>query len=323
MSDKKYVTIIIGAVFSIIAVLYLLVLFLPEERYMDDDYPVWMQQRDYISSKGTKQEVLFLGDSRMYLGVIATKLGDNAYNLSLGGATPIEMYYTMKTYLKHHPAPKAVIVAFGPLQFATTGSYTTRNLYFHYFDDATVEAVNTIIYELNGRDFSFERNLYKFRSPNVYMGAILKSIINPRTLKNREIYENARTGRGWISRKNDYDEEKAVYLPENQMKEFIPLKSQTYFMEKILQLCLNNNIPVYIEQTPMGNPGYQMLKEKGYLSAYKDYLKTFSDKYGIPINYDIPLYDVHLFRDYSHLNLKGAKIFTRELKKKYQKVLTE
>ena len=208
MSDKKYVTILIGAVLSIITVLYLLVLFLPEERYMDEDYPFWMQQRDYISSKGTKQEILLLGNSRMLLGVLHTELSDNTYNLSLGGATPIEMYYPLNTYLKHHPAPKTVTVAFGPLQFATTGFYTTRNLYFHYFDDTTVEAVNKIIYELNGRDFSFESNLYKFRSPNVYMEPILKSSINPKTLKNREIYENTRKGKGWISHKNDYGEVK-------------------------------------------------------------------------------------------------------------------
>lgn len=323
MSDKKYVTILIGTVLSIITVLYLLVLFLPEERYMDEDYPFWMQQRDYISSKGTEQEILLLGDSRMLLGVLPAELSDNTFNLSLGGATPIEMYYTLNTYLKHHPAPKAVIVAFGPLQLVTMGCYTTRNMYFHYFDDTTVEAVNKIIYELNGKDLSFERNLYKFRSPNVYMEPILKSIINPKTLKNRELYENVRKGKGWIPRKNDYDEEKAVYLPETKMKEFIPLKSQTYYLEKILQLCLDNTIPVYVEQTPMGNPGYQMLKEKGYLSAYKSYLRTLNDKYGVPINYDIPLYEVNLFRDYSHLNLKGAKIFTRELKKKYLEIFTE
>ena len=323
MSDKKYVMIIIGTVLSIVTVLYLLILFLPEERYMDKEYPLWMQQKDYISTKGTEQEVILLGDSRMNLSILTTKLGENTYNLSLGGATPIEMYYTLKTYLEHHPVPKAVIIAFGPQQFTIVGSYISRGMYFHYFDDATIEYINRILYEMDGKDFSFERNIYKFRSPNVYMAPIFKSLLKPRTLTNRETYKNARTGRGWIYRDNDYDEEKSVYLPETKTKRFVPLKSQTYFMEQILQLCQKNNIPVYIDHMPMGNPGYQMITENGYLSSYKAYLKTFSDKYGVPINYDIPVYEARFFRDYSHLNLKGAEIFTQEFKKRYLEVFGE
>jgi lysophospholipase L1-like esterase len=71
----------------------------------------------------------------------------------------------------------------------------------------------------------------------------------------------------------------------------------------------------------MGNPGYQKLKDKGYFADYKSFLKSLHDKYpATVINYEIPLYEARFFRDDGHLNIKGAKKFTRELKEKYPQI---
>lgn len=323
MNDKKYVAIITGTLASLILIIYLLALFLPEERYMDDEYPYWIQQRDYITANGTTQEILLLGDSRTKMGILATELGENTYNLSLGGGAPVEMYYTLETYLKHHPTPKAVFIIFGPTHYTQMASYAGRNLYFHYFDDITIEAVNKIVYEMDGKDFSPEAKMYKYRLPNVYMRPILGSLIKPRTRENRAIYERTSKEKGRLFHKNDHKERKTVYTPESRDKGFIPLKSLTFFTEEIIQLCQKNNIPVFVEQMPMGNPGYRKLKENGYFSDYKTYLKTFQDKFGIPVNYDVPLYEARYFQDDSHLNVKGAQKFTRELKEKYPQVFSE
>ena len=323
MSDKKFVTIISGTLVSLIIIFYLLALFLPEERYMDDEYPSWLQQRDYISTKGSKQEVLLLGDSRIKVGVLATKLGENTYNLALGGGSPIEMYYTLKTYLNHHPAPKAIIISFGPIHYTQMASYTARGMYFHYYDDETIKYVNSVIYKMDGKDLTSDAKMFKYRLPNVYMQPILKSIIKPRTRENRDLYERARKEKGRLFRKNEHNERKSVYIPESKDKGFIPLKSLTFFMEEIIQLCQNNNIPVYVEQTPMGNPGYQKLKENGYFTDYKTYLKAFQEKFRIPINYDVPLYEAQYFQDASHLNIKGAQKYTLELRNKYPQIFKE
>ena len=322
MNDKQYVTIITSSAFFFIVTVYLLTLFLPEIRYMDDEYPYWIQQRDYISTKSNKQEVVLLGDSRMKMGVLATELGENAYNLSLGGASPIEMYYTLKTYLEHHPLPKAVIIGFAPTHYTQMyGSYTGRNMYFHYFNDETIDTVNKIIFEKDSKDFSFESKLYKYRLPNVYMKPVVKSIFKPRSKENTKLYELSRNEKGRMFSPSDNTERKFVFTPESNDKGFKPLNSLTYYTEEILRLCQDSAIPVYLEQLPMGNPGYQKLKDNGYLAEYKSFLKALHDKYPASvINYEVPLYEARFFRDDGHLNVKGAKIYTRELKEKYPRI---
>ncbi len=322
MNAKKYVSIIISTAVLFITAVYLLTLFLPEIRYMDEEYPYWIQQRDYITTKGTQQEILLLGDSRMKIGALATELGGNVYNLSLGGASPVEMYYTLKTYLAHRPLPKAVIIGFAPTHYTQMyNSYTGRNLYFHYFDDETAEAVNRVIYEKDGKDFSAESKLYKYRLPNVYMKPVIKSIFKPRLKENRSLYERTGKEKGRLFSHDDNKERKFVFTPESNDKGFKPLNSLTYYTEGLLQLCQENAIPIYIEQLPMGNPGYQKLKDNGYFTDYKAYLKALYDKYPATIiNYEVPLYEAQYFQDDSHLNIKGSKKFSRELKEKYPQV---
>lgn len=324
MNSKKYVTVIISTVLIFMATVYSLTLLLPEIRYMDDEYPYWIQQRDYISTKSNKQEVILLGDSRMKMGVLPTELGENAYNLSLGGASPVEMFYTLKTYLDHHPLPKAVIIGFAPTHYTQMyGSYIGRNMYFHYFNDETIDAVNKIIFEKDGKDFSLERKLYKYRLPNVYMKPVIKSIFKPRSTENTKLYELSRNEKGRMFSSSDNTERKFVFTPESNNTDFKPLNSLTYYIEEILRLCQENAIPVYVEQLPMGNPGYQKLLENGYFTEYKVYLKALHDKFPMSvINYEIPLYDAQLFRDNSHLNVKGAKRFSRELKEKYPQIFS-
>ena len=315
MNERTYVKIIVGGIFSAVIVVYGLILFLPESRYMDGEYPYWMEQRSHVMSDNDKREILLLGDSRTKMDLLAYELSDDTYNLSLGGGTPIEMYYTVKNYINHHPNPKAIFIAFGPMHYQESECYLSRNEYFHYFDNDTIDDVNRVIRENGGKDFSNESFAYKNRLPSVYFKQVVKSILKPRTQENQIIYNKAKENKGQMFGANKSVTE--VMAPETKYDQFISASYLDYYMRKLIELCIEKDIPIYIEQAPMGNPGYKELVDKGYIDDYQKYMDELESSYNISINRNIPIYPENDFQDGSHLNEDGARKFTQKFKEKY------
>lgn len=320
MNDKRFVLIIVATVVFLALSLTALIRILPEERYMDNEYPSWQQQKDYSNRDGDTQEVLLLGDSRMKDDIFATELGEHAYNLALGGGTPLEMYYTLERYLQHHPQPKAVIVAFGPTHYTEMGSYEGRNLYFRYLDEENMDSANEIIFKLDGKDYRSVSKGYQHKLPTIYLKPVLKCLFYPRNAENAELYSYAERekGRRYISVNKSVKE---VFPQESRQSHFVPLNSLSFYLEELIKLCKDNNIPIYVEQLPMGNPGYQKLLDSGYMDEYKMFMNGIRDKFGIYVNDEIPLYEAWLFQDDSHLNFEGAKKLTAEWRGKYADIL--
>lgn len=315
MTDKKYVLSLVGCVLSLAIIIYILTLCLPQMYYMDEEYPYWQQQKDYVLRKGENQEIIFLGDSRTKYGVATGELGENVYNLALGGGSPIEMYYTLNNYLQHHPKPRAVMIAFAPLHYESMGSYVGRNLYFHYLPNDVVDEVNKVIKDKDGTDLRWESIPYKYRLPNIYMNAVMQRLLRPNTEVNTRLYKRVEADKGWtrIDRALDLQPE-----TNGRMETFAPLPSLTYYMDKILALCEEYCIPCYIEQLPV--PGAEQNTGNITAAAYKEYFKELQGRYHVHVNDNIPVYDGKYFLDGSHLNEKGAKRYTKELKEKYKEL---
>ena len=130
--------------------------------YMDSDFPYWEQQNDYIRAKGDVPEVIFLGDSRTKAAVNPNGLCENAYNLALGGSTAVEMYYSLKRYLKYHPKPEMVIAAFAEYHYSSDEFFKTRNLYLHYTNLFETIEVLLVTYMDVKRPLHSLRSLRKF-----------------------------------------------------------------------------------------------------------------------------------------------------------------
>ena len=81
----------IGIVLPVFAALSLYCALFPMW-YMDGEYAMYKQQKDYITGNGEYNRVLIMGDSRTKAGFIPDELSNDCYNLALGGTTPIEGY---------------------------------------------------------------------------------------------------------------------------------------------------------------------------------------------------------------------------------------
>lgn len=317
MNSRRFSLGIICIVFLTALIVAGLAWILPEQCYMDGEYPYWTQQKDYVLQDADQQEILLLGDSRMKEDVFALEFHDDAYNLAVGGASPAEMYYSLKDYIEHHPMPKMVIVAFGPMHYddEDTKIFTERNAYFHYFSYDRLIEVNNVYKELDGKDYSEKIVQYVYRMPSIYMKPILRSLVWPRTQENEDKYNEAVVTKGHMP--NSTNQVTHVRPPEIEKNSFIPLESHTFYMNKIIEMCLDNDIEIHIEQLPMGEHGLPELEASGYMDEYRQYMKHFADQYGIDVNDDIPGYEDRYFGDVSHLNEEGAHKFTSELRGKY------
>ena len=120
----------IGIVLPVFAALSLYCALFPMW-YMDGEYAMYKQQKDYITGNGEYNRVLIMGDSRTKAGFIPDELSNDCYNLALGGTTPIEGYYALKEYLEYHPAPEYVVMAYAPMHYMDVDALWTRNIYFH------------------------------------------------------------------------------------------------------------------------------------------------------------------------------------------------
>lgn len=320
MNSKRFVWGIVSIIVGIVAGVYALAWFWPECHYMTGgEYGSWMQQRDYVQQKHAQQEVLLLGDSRMKIDVDPMEFRSDVYNLALSGASPIDMYYALCSYLTYNEKPKAVLIGFAPTHFMHMENYTQRGLYFHYYSDDVIKEINENILKYDQIDYHSEALKYKYRSPAIYLTGILHSIKSDRQYDNQQSYARMCSQKGGMfldGSKSSYDQ---VCPEEIKEREFKPLKSLDYYLRETITLCKSRHIPVYIEQLPMGEYGHDKLLATGYLRQLHEYMTELQEEYEIPVVIDIPVYSNEYFADDSHLNKLGNQKFTEYLQEKYSK----
>ncbi|MBR4719360.1 MAG: hypothetical protein IKP31_03835 [Lachnospiraceae bacterium] len=301
--------------------------FLNPMGYMDEEYPSWHYTKmvqEGREATGIGGASLILGDSRAMADLVPEMLGEDYVNLGIGGATSVEMYYTLEHYITNNGVPKRVVIMFAPFHYSYMDNYETRTMYFHHLTFS--EAMN--VYS-QGRSYGaevlddFDRfdilSMY-LRLPDSYLPALINSRGNGRLSVNRELYERQVSDRGHAlygtaDGCDDINYE-ANYTEMNRGGEHLLI---THYFERLLKLCSRNGIDTVVLQPPMNEASYSRL-DPGYVREYAGYINRFAnDNPEILFETDIPCYDNMYFGDSSHLNEKGAKLYTEEFIGKYIK----
>ena len=319
MNHKIFSLGLILSFVSLIALVWLLSWVMPEKRYLNDDYPFLRQQLDHVLQDSDIQETIILGDSRTKMGILANELGDNTHNLALSGVSAIEMYYTLNKYLAHHPQPKAVVISLAPEHFSSIGTYPDGSAYLQYFTKDELDEINELLLAYDNKDFRSTTTYFYYRTPNIYMWPVLRSIFWPRTKDFDEVYTEAVRTHGFMPGKREVNMT-AVIAPETKENGFHLDPVVDIYMKKILRLSTERHIPVYVIQMPMGAAGHKILTENGYLQDYANYMKSLEQAYDVKVQKAVPVYENEYFRDDSHLNRKGAAVFTQRLKRDYSEL---
>ncbi len=295
--------------------------------YMDQEYPSWRYTKDFVRGKIDKEgqdDILILGDSRAMADLVPEYMGDNVYNLAVGGATAIEMYYALKHRIEEAGAPQSVIIVFAPFHYSYIDNFWTRSIYFH--DLSFPEALKVYCEGrkygsasvCDGEHGAFDVVSMYLDLPGSYMPALINSRFFGRYGANIESYDKICSERGHglfgtDDGSSDLNYE-SNYTELNTEEDFMLLD---IYLKRLLGLCEEYGIRTVVSQPPMNRASFDRLNDD-YISQYADYLKSIEGSYpDVTIDTEILCYPNEFFGDSSHLNEKGAKRFTEEFMARY------
>ncbi|MCR5672551.1 MAG: hypothetical protein K6F87_02415 [Lachnospiraceae bacterium] len=294
--------------------------------YMDEEYEAWAHARRTAEGKeykGQDFDTVILGDSGAMSSIMPQNLNGSCVNLAVGGATSIEMYYFLEEYLKNHDAPERVIIMFAPFHYWHIDNYKTRTVYFKaipldkicgLYDNARRCEASSVLYDgVEADEISARCGL-----PNKYLPAINASKFIGRYADNKKTYADLTAsfgygGFGELDECHDMSYETSY----DDMVIDGDAKLITLYMQKLLKMCEDNGIHVRLLQPAVNTETFEGLNEH-YYAAYKNHIKRISTVIDdIECETQLRVYDGKYFSDASHLNPKGAKRFTEEIKEKY------
>ena len=295
--------------------------FFCKENYLDGEYAMYHQQRDYLLKNKDNNEVLILGDSRTKADFDPIILGDGVYNISLGGATPVEGYYSLKEYLSNHEAPKTLILAYAPMHYMDVDTFWSRTIYFHNItaQDALEVFKTAKQYQKTEKVFikqyPIEYMMHYFYFPNKYAVAIKRSAFSSRKEENNKKYRQMEMTLGHTF--YGVQDGSTDFCGEAKVEDFQSSDLIDHYLDQIFVLAKEYHISVIMEQTPINESSHAIIT-KDFKKNYRTYLANLQVKYPeVNVYPDFYWYENRFFGDADHLNQNGCKEYSEYIKNKY------
>lgn len=288
--------------------------------FSDNEVPFYIWNRDFCSrDHDGYYDVLILGDSVANTAYDPTVLSETTANISLGGTTPVESYYIMKSWLENNKAPSDVFISFMDLHLEKSDCFWVRTMHSHRFSPKE----NAEILQ-NARNYKEDTVFtdhalmdyisYELYLPNKYITSISNAGINQRYSDNMDAYESVVNSRG------RYLISDSVYTPADgiEYSEFTVSDLFDYYYRQLINMCISNNIRVHLVKLPLpSNSSFTDTYRDQLNSYYTDFINDYPET-------DFKWYDndhdPSLFCDDCHMNTAGALYFDLELKEDYKEV---
>lgn len=297
-----------------------------QDYYMDDEYAMYHAQRDYLLENHDYNKVIILGDSRTKAGLLPKALSKSTYNLALGGASPMEGYYSLKEYLSAHEKPETLLLCYAPMHYMDVDTFWTRTVYFHnitredayeVFEKAeNFQCVDKILIE----NYKLEFLQYQLYMPNKYATALKNAGFIFRHDKTVEKYKKVKRNKGHAY--YGLDEFSDGIDGEAKVSDFVPSDIITDYMHRIMDLCEQEGIRVIVETAPVNATSYGIFTDE-FKAHYREYMTNLQARHPEATVYtDFYRFENDQFGDADHLNKRGSENFTAFIKEKYPEVFT-
>ncbi len=280
--------------------------------YMNKEYPMWMDVKENMNTSHDKYyDLLCIGDSRAKAAIIPNLLNNfNTLNLSIGGASPIEGYFTLKKYLENNKKPKYILFSYAPYHLQHLSPFWERTVYFDFITYNEYSNVrNTGIkmnYPLGDKSFIS----YKINPVN-YLITYKKSLFVSDNIQNvNDIISNElklTSGHYFFGRELGSSNLTAETLELGFKAN--PLVEK--YLYKLLQLAVKNDIKIYWYTMPFNNASFNKLKNN-FKVEYNEYINNLSKQYPLIVLNKIYSLDNSYFGDESHL-FSGSKVLTKKI----------
>lgn len=297
--------------------------------YMDEEYASWRFTKRVAEGKelaGCDFDTLILGDSgamSSYIPEILSPEG-KCVNLAVGGATSIEMFYVLKYYLQNHEKPKNVVIMYAPFHYSHIDNYDTRTMYFKALKLEDAKQVYQFAKEFDAYsvykdDVFWDEFACRCGLPTKYLPAITAARgfgrYNDNVRRYEELIENR--GYGMFGTLDGCDGKSyECSYPGMEFDTNSGLLSQYYNM--MVGMCTGNDINVLIVQEALNETSYNAISP-AYMEEYTAYMEGLKQLYpNAIVETELRCYPNEYFGDVSHLNARGAVVFSEEIKEKYQ-----
>lgn len=289
---KKY---LIKIALFFVAVAIVDVLFGIACQYMNDHSKGGGIKSRYYVCKESNEDVLIFGSSRAkhhYVpDIIEDSLGMTCYNTGEDGNGVIMCYAFLKMISSRY-SPKCIVYDVSRFDIYEDDNTKYLDLIKPYYYEPGIDSIfwyvkpKTKIMMLSG--------LYRY---NTTCLRVIGNYVHPST--------NYKKGYAPMCGKMEYEPE------DNTRQQGIVDSMKMVYFEKLLQLSQGKNISVIC----LGSPYYRIDPQDGFYNP----IIELCQKYSVPfLDYtDVSCInnDKNLFNDRSHLNDKGARIYTSELTK--------
>ncbi|MBI4839174.1 MAG: hypothetical protein HY806_08575 [Nitrospirae bacterium] len=261
-----------------------------------------------FESKKSGVEVLFLGQSDMQFAIIPDRLNYSAYNFAAASENFTETYYKLEHYIKDMPNLKIVVL---PLNFQSFSSYRADILQWEYFKYGYISNSDLRdLYRLKGAVVLREK-LISF-CPIVRGIEMIDFMRNIKKLFTIQNIEKTEMSKGYLKYTgSDVTRDSAVKRASRHFKgNNIFNEDFLLYFEKILKLCADNNIKVFILTLPVTD--FYIEQAKQYVDKDVFYNKALDNpQYSKYIYKHLDLLEIYagnhdLFLNSDHLNYNGA-----------------
>ena len=287
--------------------------------YMSQEYVLWKEEKDYVNNSDSgKVRNIIVGDSRAKASIIPEMLDAEGklYNIGIGGATSIEMYYAVNNFINVHGAPETAVVIFAPYHFCDIDNWD-QTLFTNYL--TVPETISVYADALRFGEGAIAKKgaltdmiSFRLRLPTKYLAQMYEAHFTGYEDINTQKYEQIRKDRGYCEFGSDDENDGESY--EVHHEDFDSSDMVLYYYERLIGELSSNNTRIYILQAPVNEVSSKAIHPE-FVKGYQEFLEDIKEKYpDIYLMKDIPEYDNGYFGDNNHLNRRGAEKYTHWLK---------
>jgi hypothetical protein len=283
-----------------------------------------MQQKDYIENNSDYNRIVILGDSSAQFNIDLDLGWDDSHTLAVGAMRMPALYYTLKNYLENHPAPESVILSvtydrfYGPYD-----EFLSKGICYHYLRRSEVKEILETSRQVGSglleNVSNFEMFRYYYRTPDLFTLEALRNLAGDAGGKNQKIYEETTKKRGSYSYSAPEFNITQITKSAEDCKIYMDPLMISY-LNRMIEICDENGIKLIMVQAPINKASYEKL-EQPWFDQFDAMLKPYEGRL-IEIN-ELPVYPNEYFYSSNHMNQKGLKQYSQDLRQKIEVYLKE
>ena len=289
--------------------------------FLPGEYAVWASKRQIIAGCPSFATVV-LGDSRAAAAFVPSRIPDSV-NYALGGATPIELFYTAERILACPQAPRRVLLSISMPQLTRAAYFWQRSALFGFLSFAELEQVRRRSRALGDQtvfaaptigdvDAILTNWLYAHQFPSFYAAYLVNEAVVARLQSNQRIgSEIARSGGQHLY---GSDPGSDGVSDDGLDREFRAAPILDDYLRRMVALFAARGTELDFVGVPMNDATYRSVTPAA-ARGFRDYIASLAKSFpGFHVAGDpLPHWNDRWFGDSAHLNAAGADRFSERV----------